>query len=366
MSRMLKPAAAGLAISSLCLSFVAEIPAQTQGKNKAAIKQAQAVEDAAGDTGPSSGTKSKSQPPAAGTKSGQVERPAVQPMVVEKIDPALEQVLKDWERNTAQFKKLTGEFVVFRYDPIFEVEKRAEGKFVHEAPDKGNYERLAVVIPPGTKSKKFGKNGTPYKLESHSPERWVCNGKEVIKIDVKEKTYEKMPIPPETQGQNIIEGPLPFLFGMKADQAKKRYKMKLKKKTETEIWLEVIPRLPKDSDNWIKATVIIDAEKFVPTAVRTFDPTDAETVHIFRNVEINKNRIFEVNPFKPNLFGYKPVANGDKPASSPGERLTPPSNPKQSSNPAKKTRAATEGFDRSADVSAAPAKNDKTAKATRD
>jgi TIGR03009 family protein len=373
---MLKPAAAGLAISSLCLSFVAEIPAQSQGKKKAAVRQVQAVEDLPADSasgpdtvsGKGSGTKNKSQPPSGGTKSGQIQRPDVQPMVVEKIDPALEQVLKDWERNTSLFKKLSGEFVVFKYDPIFEVEKRAEGKFVHEAPDKGNYERLDVPIGPKEKSKKIGKDGkTPYMLESDTPERWVCTGKEVIKINVKEKTYEKMAIPPEAQGQNIIEGPLPFLFGMKADQAKKRYKMKLKKKTETEIWLEVIPRTTKDSDNWSRATVIIDAVKFVPTAVKTFDSTDAETVHIFRNVEINKNRIFEGNPFKPSLFGYKPVANGDKPASNPGERLTPPSNPKQSSNPAKKARAAasTDGFDRSADVSEVPAKNSKTA-TTRD
>ncbi len=201
MSRMLKLAAAGLAISSLCLSFVADIPAQSQGKKKAAVKQVQAVDDEPADSvpgnGPStgSGAKSKSQPPTAGTKSSQIPRPDVQPLMVEKFDPALEQVLKDWERNTSLFKKLVGEFVVFRYDPTFEVEKAAEGKFAHEAPDKGNYERMAVVIPPGAKSKKIGKDGkTPYTLESHSPERWVCNGKEVIKINVKEKTYEKIAI----------------------------------------------------------------------------------------------------------------------------------------------------------------------------
>lgn len=373
MSRMLKPAATGLAISSLCLSFVAEIPAQTQGKKKAAVKQTQAVEDAPADsgsgarTGSSTGsaTKGKSPAPPAGTNSGQIERPEVQPMIVPKPDPELEQVLKDWERNTALFKKLTGEFVVFRYDPIFEVEKRAEGKFVHEAPDKGNYERLAVEISPSEKSKKIGKDGKPYKLESDAPERWVCTGKEVIKINVKEKTYEKMSIPPEAQGQNIIEGPLPFLFGMKADRAKEKYKLKLLKKNKTEIWVQAVPRKNADASNWIRAIIIIDAEKFIPTAVKLYDPTEAETVHIFRNVEINKNRIFEANPFKPNLFGLKPVLN-DKPGANPGDRLTPASNPKQSSSPSNKTRAATatEGFDRSADVSEVPARNKKTATAS--
>src|SRR5258708_6838975 len=109
MSRMLKPAAAGLAISSLCLSFVAEIPAQTQGKNKAAVKQVQAVDDgpAKSGPGPGSGAKGKTQSPPAG-KSEQPTRPPVKALEVEKIDPVLDQVLEDWERNTSQFKKLSG------------------------------------------------------------------------------------------------------------------------------------------------------------------------------------------------------------------------------------------------------------------
>ena len=363
MSRMLKPAAAGLAISSLCFSFVAELPAQVAGKKKPAIKQTQAVEEPPA----GAGAKGKTLPSPATTKSGQQPRPPVKAMEVEKFDPVLEQVLQDWERNTSLFKKLVGEFQVFKYDPIFEVEKRARGRFAHEAPDKGSYERLAVEIPKGARGKKRGKDGTPYKLESDIPERWVCTGKEVIKIDDREKTYEKIPIPPEAQGQNIIEGPLPFLFGMKAERAKKRYKMKLlnpENKAENEIWLEVIPRRREDSGNWQRAVVIIDAEKFVPTAVKLFDPTGAETVHLFDKdtIVINPKRgwlDWGADPFVPKLRGYQQVASGDK--ASPGKRLIPPANPKQSSSPASKTRAATDGFDRSADVSDAPGQRKKTA-----
>jgi TIGR03009 family protein len=356
MSRMLKPAVAGLAISSLCLSFVAEIPAQVAGKKKAAIKQTQAVEDSPADD---TLEKGKTNAPPAKAKQGQIARPVVNPL---QVDPALEKVLKDWEQHTSQFKKLAGEFEVFKYDPIFLIEKRAAGKFVHEAPDKGNYERLATEIDPKEKSKKTDKNGTPYKLESDSPERWVCTGKEVIKIDMRERTYDRMPIAPENQGQNIIDGPLPFLFGMKADRAKKRYKLKLLRKNDTEIWLQAVPRWDTDAGNWEKAVIIIDAEKFVPNAVKLYDPTGAETVHIFKNIEINPKRGFldwGPDPFVPKLRGFRPVNSGDK--APPGERLTPASNPRQSDAPAKKTRAAGEGFDRSADVSDAPAQRKKSA-----
>ena len=360
MSRMLKPAAAGLAISSLCLSFVAEVPAQNAAKKKTAIKQTQAEEDPPA----RAGLNGKGQAPPVSTKSGQIPRPQVDAMREEKPDPALEKVLKDWEQNTSLFKKLVGEFRVFKYDPIFEVEKRAKGKFAHEAPDKGSYERLPADIPEGTISGKLGKDKQPYELRADEPERWVCTGKEVFKINDKERTYEKFQIPPEAQGQNIIDGPLPFLFGMKADQAKKRYKMKLKKKAENEIWLEVIPRRAEDAGNWQRAIVIIDAERFVPNAVKLFDPTGAETVHLFSNVEINPTRgwrIWAADPFAPKLSRYKQVLDSDKADSIPRDRLIPPANSRQSSGPAKKTRAATESFDRSADVSDAPAQRKKTA-----
>src|SRR5579863_1918979 len=362
MSRMLKPALAGLAISSLCLAFSADLPAQNSGnqagsKKKTPIKQTNAVEDAspgsaAQDKSPASGAKEKSQPPSAAGKSSQLPRPDVKAMEVAKLDPELEKFLKDWEKNTSLFKKLVGEFEVIKYVPAFQVEKRAAGKFAHEAPDKGSYEKQAVVIAKGQKP---GKKG--YTLESDDPERWVCTGKEVIKIDDKEKTYEKMPIPPAAQGENIIEGPLPFLFGMKADRAKKRYKLKLQKQDENGIWLEVIPSTSQDSSNWEKAIVIIDPREFVPTHVRLYDPAGGMTTHIFKNVKINpKDGWFgwgKTDPFAPKLRGYKQVVSGDK--ADPGERLMPPTNPKQSSPPADKNRAAKEEFDRSADVSDAPA-----------
>ncbi len=158
MSRMLKPAAAGLAISSLCLSFAADVPAQAPAKKKPAIQQTQAEDD----TSAASGTKGKLQAPAAATKSAQPTRPPVKAMEVVKPDPELEKVLKDWEMNTSRFKKLTGPFLVFKYDPIFGVEKRAEGKFAHEAPDKGSYERLVSSIPERCKEQEeVAKDGDP-------------------------------------------------------------------------------------------------------------------------------------------------------------------------------------------------------------
>lgn len=340
MSRMLKPAAAGLAVSSLCLSFIAEVPAQTGSKKKSAIVQTQVLDDVAPSRAKApvdTEADADQRTPAKGTKAGRLPRPEAQPLRIPKLDPELEEVLQEWERQTSQFKKLVGEFSVFKYDPTFEVERRGEGKFAYEAPDKGNYERKGSDIK-GQKAKKKNKNGEPYTLQSDSPERWVCTGKEIIRIDEKEKTYEKISIPPEAQGQNIIEGPLPFLFGMKAQQAKMRYKMKLKSKTESEIILQLVPIKQADASNWERATVIIDAKRFVPKAVQHFDPTGGETVHVFKNVEINPKRGWlDADPFKPNLRGYKPTVSSDLQSSAPLDKPTTAAKPRTGSDTTSRT-----------------------------
>ncbi|MGE5192081.1 MAG: hypothetical protein ACM3U2_06220 [Deltaproteobacteria bacterium] len=318
---MLKPALAGLAISSLCLAFAVDLRAQSGTKSttkkKSAVQpvQAEEVEPDPPRAGPRSRPPADDDaddadaPAAHGAKAGKAARPeALAPVRIEKLSPELEKVLKDWEFHTSQFKTMAGEFSRFKYDKTFEVEKRAEGKFTYEAPDKGSYQLWGAKIEKGAVSKKLDKGGNPFALKPDDSDRWICNGKKVVKIDDKEKTYEEVAIPPESQGQNIIDGPLPFLFGMKAEKAKLRYKLELTKNDGSEIRLEVLPRRKEDAANWSKATVIIDAKTYKPRAVKLVDPTGAESVHVFSKVVVNERKgFFDKDPFKPNLWGYKLV-----------------------------------------------------------
>ena len=312
MSRMLKPLIAGLAAGGLGLAFVADSSAQnatkTSSKNKPAAKSQVTPVQATDDE------------PAA----PKLPRPAPQTLVVEDLSPELETILRNWELTTSKFNKMTGEFTRFRYDKTFEVEFRASGKFAYEAPDRGNYELHG--IEPGKdkdgrpeQSKKTGSDKrTPYTLKADAPERWVCTGKEIIKINEKEKTYEKLSIPPDSQGENIMDGPLPFLFGMKAEKAKIRYQFVLKNNDKNEIKLDVLPRLQKDAANWSKATVILEPVTFKPVAVKLLDPTGAESVHVFKvkDIKINPKQFFwEGDPFRPKLSGFRLVLN-EKPASA--------------------------------------------------
>ena len=65
-------------------------------------------------------------------------------------------------------------------------------------------------------------------------------------------------LPPEMQGKAIADGPLPFVFGAKADQLKRRYWMRDITPEEDigkRIWLEAVPKLQQDAANFQKATI---------------------------------------------------------------------------------------------------------------
>lgn len=262
-------------------------------------------------------------------------RPQPQEFRIEPLPKELEQILKDWERESAKIHKLVGAHERTVYNGVYEVQKISRGQFYYEAPDKGRIDLTGIKPKPGEKAKrKNPKTGEPYRLEKEQDTKWICNGKEVLNINDEEKTIESFPLPEDLQGTNIIHGPLPFLFGMKAEEAKKRFVLSFadqddpKKNNEKEVWIVAKPRQVMDRDNFQEATIILDRERFLPRAVRLIDPSgNLETVYNFPLNELHVNKkelvplIFRNSPFQPKTAGYKiirqDVASPQDPKSAP-------------------------------------------------
>ncbi len=147
----------------------------------------------------------------------------------QQLPQELEAELLQWANATKDIPKLEGEHTRWIYDHVFQVEKRAIGSFYYEAPDKGriDLEPDPKVHPGAVNSNKIGKNGKPFTIQPDQAEKWICDGQTIMQINDDEKTYESIQIPPQNQGHNIMDGPLPFLFGMPPEQAKKRFWLKL-------------------------------------------------------------------------------------------------------------------------------------------
>lgn len=253
-------------------------------------------------------------------------RPTPQPLRIPKLDPEMEDLLIEWEQKSAQIKRLEGSFERTTYDSVFKVELMAKGKYCFEYPDKGSLEQKGIPVAANQK-------GRQYEPKTGRDERWVCDGATIRQINDKEKQYEEIPIPPEDRGQNIRKSPLPFLFGMKAAEAKLRYSFELvknpKKSNDGRIHLKVQPLLQQDLANYAKAEVILDRATFVPIGVKLFDTTGNKVDVYFFNPDkmtINRNggwvQWLTGDPLKPDLSNYQKLITGEAGA-APGTQLAP-------------------------------------------
>lgn len=239
--------------------------------------------------------------------------PADAVLKIEPLSPELENILKNWENESKKIKKLQGNHKRLWYDDVFQLEKRSEGKFYYEQPDKGAIVITGMEIEKGQVSDKRNAKGKPFQLKSGENERWVCDGKRIFSIDEEKKTYEVFPIPLNRRGANIMEGPLPFLFGMPAATAKKRYFLKLLVNTPQQIIIAVKPRRPADAANYSEAKVLLNPKTYIPGAVQLIHPGgNQSTVYRFENVVANKNRSLisvwfgkDKDPFRPDLDDYQ-------------------------------------------------------------
>ena len=286
---------------------------------------------------------------------GKLPRPIAKPVIQVAVLPnELLVVLQNWHNATKDIKKLEGTHTRIVYDSVFQVEKRAVGKFYYQAPDKGRMDLEAVDIKPGTVNPKMRgkKDKKPYRVESDRPERWISDGKNIRQIDDFLKTFADFPLPKNLQGKNIMDGPLPFLFGMPPQKARQRFQISLllpleetapKNSKSPTVWLKVIPRKAPDKANYSEAHVILDGKTYLPTAVKLIAPAGTqETVYSFRVKEPGLIAgLLGRNPFNPKLIGYKkvqrnPQANapgaakikqvaGNKPAPIPAGMTTTPS-----------------------------------------
>ena len=199
---------------------------------------------------------------------GLEQRPTAAPLQMPAADPVLDPFLKAWHDRTRQIRKLEGTHYRWIYDLTFNVEMRSSGNFYYESPDKGR-----IDIEPIDPQKDTVPPAQGFSLKPDRPQKWVCDGKQILQINTADRTFESVPIPPQHQGANIMDGPLPFLFGMPPEKAKQRYDMKIVGQQNGQVFLKVLPRTPADAANWQKADVILNGTTFLPEAVQLLDPS---------------------------------------------------------------------------------------------
>lgn len=185
----------------------------------------------------------------------------------------LDQILLKWEAQSDKVKTYSCTFTRWEYDQVYgnpaDKMKKSEGtgKIRFKAPDTGLYQVDSL--------QEFDPAKKVIKPKSEGLDHWICDGKAIWEYNAEKKQLIERRLPVELQGKAISEGPLPFIFGTKADQLKRRYWLRDVTPTEDlgkKIWLEAVPRFQQDAANFSSATVILSDADCMPQNLRIMLP----------------------------------------------------------------------------------------------
>jgi hypothetical protein len=260
-----------------------------------------------------------------------------------ELSPELDQLLTDWEANT-QFTRMQAKFVRYEYSDVFSTEVRAIGELVFESPDRARMNFKAADISklprnengaPINPKRRAGENGPPFEVKPANPECWICDGEQLLQVFIEDKTYHRIEIPPQQRGEKILEGPLPFVFGLTKSAAKDRYLFHLgsmhdprgAKGGRPQLHVVVLPRRPVDACEWSQVELLLNPETYLPSSIRILDPAGTkESVYILSDFKLNSSWLRD--PFRLNLNGFQKLEDrqAEMPTATtpPGHKTTRP------------------------------------------
>ncbi|OJW19494.1 MAG: hypothetical protein BGO49_09250 [Planctomycetales bacterium 71-10] len=252
---------------------------------------------------------------------GQAEEPAAAkpPAQAQAANIDVETLLKRWEVQSSKLGTL--DVSIFRTDkiPAFEEIEYYEGRAIFKNPN------LAFI---DFKKIKQDAQGKPVKKEDGSSwesahdERIICTGSEVWQYRSDTKQIFVFPLEKDQADRAIEEGPLPFLFNMKADEAKARYDMKMMSPPNaTSYAVAITPKLDVDRESFSRASVQLDRSFMLPVRIILVSP-DGKSTKDFKMEAVKPNAAVKDENFVGKPFEkWKLVRNPG--GNAPGMRRAP-------------------------------------------
>ncbi len=228
-------------------------------------------------------------------------------------DPAaaarMQTLLAAWEQRSSGDQTLYAEFTRRDKSVAFPGEKVYQGMALLKRPNLACLEFKEQVE--GQKDPVF-------------TERIVCSGKEVYHFIGPQKQVFVYPLAEDQRRRALEEGPLPFIFNMRSEEANRRYVMDLAQEIPPadgkpgKYVIRIIPKLPIDREEFSQAQVLLTQDTFLPEALRIYSPNGKDTkTFVFKKVERNgTNAANNENNFRGEkmvdqfrALGYKVIVN---------------------------------------------------------
>ncbi len=207
-------------------------------------------------------------------------------------DPRMKELLADWEKKSAKIKTL--DVLIQRKDKSQAWgDEEFVGRALLQAPNLAWLDFRKIENDEKGKPK-LGPDG---KVGVHF-ERIVCTGSEVWQFKPANKQIFVFPLDKQNKQKALEEGPLPFLFNMKAAEAEARYVMALINEKKEAYVISIVPRLLVDQEAFSKALIVLDRETKFPTRIILISP-DGTSTKDYILTDVRQNQPISPANFKP-------------------------------------------------------------------
>jgi len=191
---------------------------------------------------------------------------AARPTDAQIPDPiaAMDPLLKAWEQRSARLKSLDVPFTRLDKSPAWDEKVEYKGRACLQAPNLACLHFQKVI-----------KEGKGDRIVEH--ERIVCTGKEIRQYDYATKQIFVFPLDKSARKRALQDGPLPFLFNMRADEAKARYSMQLLAQNDEAYVIGIAPRLDVDREVFSQALLQLSKKTYLPDRLLLIAPNQKDS-----------------------------------------------------------------------------------------
>jgi hypothetical protein len=205
-------------------------------------------------------------------------------------DPAVDTVLRNWDRAVAPIRRFECRFKRFEYQPASRIERRSHGRITVVSP---HHAAIVIDEPEArteTTSRKKDAQGNPYAVEQEAPMKLIWNDGGLTHIDPRAGTFRRYRAADDPAASRFPLADI-ILSGGKPSDLRDRFHITLLNQTATEVWMSLRPKSPDPAraEPYARMKLILDAATFLPKAVQlqADSPSRETIVFTFTDCRVN-------------------------------------------------------------------------------
>jgi TIGR03009 family protein len=183
--------------------------------------------------------------------------------------------LTRWEKKMADVKTLNATINRIDKDVVFNKVTELSGSAMYMKDGAGKTAQNLALLELSNKEQKT------------LAEKFICSGTYIYDFHPSTKEIRVIEIEKPRSGAVSDDNVLSFLLGMKAEEAMRRYQLKLNRVDQYYVYIDVAPRSAADRTEFKQAQIVLVKESGLPRRFWFKHPNDNETLWDIPNIGVN-------------------------------------------------------------------------------